>query len=121
MNGRNLLIISSLAYTMANPCWAVTAPEPPQSAIQFQGGLIEPSCGHADTGPFIELKNCVTSRADAVDIHIIQRRISISGRGQENVSVKLIQNGGTEPHYVVVDGHGAPVSSGLYLVTLTSP
>jgi len=95
-----------------------------QGVIQFHGSIVEFSCESvARRGALMELKDCpLANRGSQFEARQVD---SVKALGNATTYVKLVGDSGNgryyDQRYVLVDGHGKPVQSGYYVITMSSP
>ena len=122
---RNLFSVGAgLLLTMSGACFGATPFA--TGVIHFQGSITEPPCSTTRHSNGLSFNDCPTA-AHAQDIRVqkIEQRQAISSAHNLDVSLKRVKDSGaTQPHdnqeYLLVDGAGRPVSTGVYIITLTS-
>lgn len=120
MKIKHLPVAISVVFTLSGSCWAATPAAP--GTIRFEGAIVERSCSSGlSTQATVELNTCpALGRATVINVRNVD---PLSARAQ--VTVKLLADSGQaryyDQRYALVDGTGAPVRSGNYLITMTLP
>lgn len=109
-----------LLFSLSGVCLAASPAG--QGVIYFHGSIVEASCTPFAMADGLKLNNC-PARGSAISVAPVP---SVRALDHSAVSVKLIADSGRarpyyQQQYALVDGQGKPVTSGLYVVTLTSP
>lgn len=106
------------------------APQGVQGTIYFHGSIVEEPCTPSSTGngaAALHLNRCPQfSRGNDIRVQGVGPSSTVTAIGQSPVNVKLVTDSGKagryyDQQYALVDGAGKPVTSGTYLITLTSP
>ena len=108
------------------------APQTTQGVISFSGSIVEATCKTGMTGReslnvTFNLTSCSPlSRGNEIHALNVNPSRTVTAINNSSVNVKLIADTGTsqryyDQQYVLVDGSGTPIRSGMYLITLTSP
>ncbi|MGB3125362.1 MAG: type 1 fimbrial protein [Pseudomonas sp.] len=120
MNVKGIAVFTGLFCLWAGACGA--AQTVGRGTLEFRGAIVEPGCAtNARSGAVMELSGCArSSRGSRVDVRTIAPVASVNA-----AHVKLIADSGNgryyDQRYLLVDGAGKPVTSGNYVITLTSP
>jgi type 1 fimbria pilin len=120
MKVKHLSIAMSICFALNAKCWPAT--HVAQGTIRFEGSIVELSCGTGVTNnATLELTTCpALGRTPLIKVDNVG-----SLRELSNVTAKLIDNVDRgqyyDQRYELVDDAGAPVQSGVFLITTTIP
>jgi type 1 fimbria pilin len=115
-----LPVAVSVFLALNGTCWAATPAA--QGSIRFEGGIVERGCSPGvGADSTLHLKTCpATGRTPAVNVSNIDPLSAPA-----DIRVKLLadrdQGRYYDQQYQLVDGTGAPVRSGNYLITVSLP
>ncbi|MEO8493094.1 type 1 fimbrial protein [Pseudomonas sp.] len=90
--------------------------------LEFRGAIVEAGCAtNARSGPVMELTGCSSaSRGSRLEARNVAPVASV-----DKAHVRLVADSGSgryyDQRYLLVDNAGQPITSGNYVVTLTSP
>ncbi|MFB3306309.1 type 1 fimbrial protein [Pseudomonas sp. AMR01] len=90
--------------------------------IEFRGAIVESGCAtNARSGSVMDLTGCsIANRGGRIDVHSVAPFASVNA-----AHVRLVADSGSgryyDQRYLLVDNAGQPITSGNYVVTLTSP
>ncbi|MNN69375.1 hypothetical protein D3C81_1851620 [compost metagenome] len=120
MNFKSLPVAVSIFLALNGTCWAATPAAP--GSIRFEGGIVERGCSPGvGKDSTLHLKTCpATGRTPVVNVRNIDPTSAPA-----DITVKLLadrdQGRYYDQQYQLVDGAGAPVRSGDYLITVSLP
>ncbi|MDD2049989.1 type 1 fimbrial protein [Pseudomonas putida] len=125
MNGK--LQIASAAILFSLGAVSQAAPPVAQGEIRFTGSIVESSCSTSFESSGWRMEGCPTlARGTGIHLRQIKPQASLSALDNTAVQVKLVADSGDQgryydQQYALVDKLGRPVTSGQYLITLTTP
>ncbi|PSS50648.1 hypothetical protein [Pseudomonas sp. BBP2017] len=124
MSGKLQVASVVMLLSLCAVCQAATPMA--QGTIRFTGSIVESSCKTSFQPIGWRMDDCpALARNTAIDVRRIDQQASVSALDSTSVKVKLVaenvQGRYYDQHYALVDHAGKPVTSGKYLITLTSP
>lgn len=125
MNGTVFSIGAGLLFSVSGARLAGTSIG--QGVISFNGSIIESPCVVSAQADALNLSDCpAQARGTRVSLQAVEPRVAIRSLGHDRVDVKLVADSGRAGRYynqqfTLVDSAGEPVTSGVYLITLTTP
>lgn len=124
MNWNYFSVGAGLLLTMSGVCYGATPFA--SGVIHFQGSITEPPCSTTRHSNALRFKDCPTvAHTQDMRVQKIEQRQAISSADNLGVSLKRVKNSGATKAYdnqefLLVDGTGSPVSTGVYIITLTA-
>ncbi|MCE5980552.1 MULTISPECIES: type 1 fimbrial protein [unclassified Pseudomonas] len=125
MNRKYVAIAAGLLLGASGACVAETPIA--QGVINFTGSVVESPCTASAQAGALNLNDCPTQvRGTRIDLHRVEPQASVSAPDHAPVNVKLMADSGKtdryyHQQYALVDASGKPVTSGTFLITLTTP
>ncbi|MNF54230.1 hypothetical protein D3C84_356540 [compost metagenome] len=124
MSGKLKVVSVAVLFSLCAVCQAATPMA--QGTIRFTGSIVESSCQTSSQPGGWRMDGCpALARDTAIDVRRIDPQASVSALDSTSVQVKLVaenvQDRYYDQQYALVDHAGKPVTSGNYLITLTSP
>ncbi|MNJ54752.1 hypothetical protein D3C77_502080 [compost metagenome] len=124
MSGKLKVVSVAVLFSLGAVCQAATPIA--QGTIRFTGSIVESPCQTSSQPGGWRMDGCPAQvREAAINVRRIDPQASASALDSTSVQVKLVaenrQGRYYDQHYVLVDHAGKPVTSGNYLITLTSP
>ncbi|WP_439862576.1 type 1 fimbrial protein [Pseudomonas antarctica] len=120
MNVKGIGVFAGLFCLSVGTCAA--AQTAGGGTLEFRGAIVEAGCAtNARSGPVMELTECSSAnRGGRIDVHSVASVASV-----DKAHVRLVADSGNgryyDQRYLLVDNAGQPITSGNYVVTLTSP
>ncbi|OLF55683.1 hypothetical protein [Pseudomonas chlororaphis] len=126
------LVLAGVGMFLGLSGACVAAPQGIQGVIYFHGSIVEepctPNAEAATHGPVaLSLRQCPTlSRGNDIRVEGVGPSRAVTALGRSPINVKLVTDTGHEgryydQQYALVDTAGKAVTSGMYVITLTSP
>ncbi|MCP3749519.1 type 1 fimbrial protein [Pseudomonas sp. SBB6] len=125
MNGKYVAIAAGLLFGLNGACVAATPVA--QGVINFTGSIVESPCTPSTQAGALNLSDCPAQvRGTRIGLQRVDSQASVSAPDQTPVNVRLVADSGKagryyHQQYALVDATGKAVSSGAYLITLTTP
>ncbi|HEF4761899.1 TPA: type 1 fimbrial protein [Pseudomonas putida] len=124
MNKKLFSLGTGLFFGLTGMCFATTSMA--QSTVNFSGSVVESSCTPSFNAGGLRLVDCpALARGSAISVSSVEPVRSVSALDHSSVHVKLVADSGNQgsyynQQYVLVNDFGKRVSSGAYLITVTS-
>ena len=125
MNGKYVAIAAGLLLGLSGACMAATPVA--QGVINFTGSIVESPCTPSARAGALNLSDCpAQARGTRIELQQVAPQASVTTPDHAPVNVRLVADSGTagryyNQQYALLDASGKALSSGAYLITLTTP
>ncbi|MEG0861441.1 MAG: type 1 fimbrial protein [Pseudomonas sp.] len=125
MNGMLSVASVTMLFSLCTVCQA--APAVAQGEIRFTGSIVESSCTTSSRPGGWRMEGCPSlARGTGIDVQRLDPHATVRALDNASAQARLVADSGEQgryydQQYVLVDNLGKPITTGNYLVTLTTP
>lgn len=125
MNGTLYVASVAMLVSLCTVCQAATPVA--QGEVRFTGSIVESFCTTSSQPGGWRMEGCPSmARGTGIAVQRIDPHATVRALNSASVQVSLVADSGGQgryydQQYVLVDNRGNPVTTGSYLITLTSP
>jgi type 1 fimbria pilin len=125
MSGKLKVTSVAVLFSLCAVCQAATPIA--QGEIRFTGSIVESFCTTSSQPSGWRMQGCPSmARGTGIDVRRIDPHATVRALDNASAQVRLVADSGDrgryyDQQYALVDNAGRPVTTGNYLITLTSP
>lgn len=125
MNGKLRVASVIMLFGLCSVAQASTPAS--QGEIRFTGSIVESSCTTSSQPSGWRMEGCpALARGTGIDVQRIDPHATVRALDSASAQVRLVADTGKQSRYfdqqyALVDTRGNPITTGNYLITLTTP